>query len=84
VNSLHKNLKFKLAQEENVSVSFLDLLITRNKAALTINIYCKPTTTDTTIHHTSNYPTEHKLAAYRFALNRMHHLPLSQDNKKTK
>jgi hypothetical protein len=31
----------------------------------------KPTQMDTTIHFTSNHPLEHKLAAYRFYINRM-------------
>jgi hypothetical protein len=35
-----------------------------------IDIYRKPTTTDLTIHATSNHPIEHKLAAYRYYSNK--------------
>jgi hypothetical protein len=45
-------------------------------------MFQKPTTTDTTTHYNSNHPIEHKIAAYRFLLNRMSLLPLSQENKK--
>jgi len=41
-----------------------------------IDIYRKPTTTDTTIHVTSTHPIEHKLAAYRYHITRMLSLPL--------
>ena len=40
-------------------------------------IYRKPTTADTTIHHTSNHPQEHKTAAHRYHPSRLHSLPLS-------
>jgi hypothetical protein len=46
-----------------------------------MNIYRKPTTTDTTIHYNSNHPMEHKMAAYRFLLNRVHQLPITQEYK---
>jgi hypothetical protein len=45
------------------------LTLTRQNNAITINIFWKPTTTDTTIHYASNHPMEHKLASYRFFLN---------------
>jgi hypothetical protein len=56
---------------------FLDLLITRKPTSLELDIYCKPTATDTTINFLSNHPLEHKLAAYRFYINRMLSLPLN-------
>jgi hypothetical protein len=81
MNNLHKHLQFKSTEEENNTISFLDLLITRNYNGLSINIYRKATTTDTTIHFNSNHPMKHKMAAYRFLLNRLHQLPISQDQK---
>ena len=57
----------------------MDLQITRNTQNLEISIYRKPTTTDTTIHHTSNHPVEHKTVAYRYYLSQMHSLPLNPD-----
>jgi hypothetical protein len=43
---------------------------------LEIDIHRKPTTTDTAINFLSNHPTEHKTAALRYHITRMHSLPL--------
>jgi hypothetical protein len=51
---------------ENNSIEYMDLLIIRQTDRMEIDIYHKPTTTDLTIHATSNHPMEHKLAAYRY------------------
>jgi hypothetical protein len=40
-------------------------------------IYQKPTTTNTAINFLSNHPMEHKIAAYRHHITRMHSLPLT-------
>jgi hypothetical protein len=57
----------------------MDLTITRNYNRLKIDIYRKPTTTNTTINFQSYHPMEHKTAAFRHHINRMHTLPLEQD-----
>jgi len=57
-------------------INFLDLTITRRNTHIEIDIYRKPTTTDTTMHFTSTHPIEHKLAAYRYHITRMLSLPL--------
>ena len=59
----------------------LDLTITRNQNKLEIDIYGKPTTTDTTINFLSNHPIEHRMAAYRYYRDRMHALPLDESKK---
>jgi len=46
---------------------------------LEIDIFQKPTTTDTTISYFSNHPQEQKLAAYRFLIDRMLNLPLHKN-----
>ena len=81
INSIHPELKFTATHEVNNTINFLDLTSTRKQTKLDINIYRKPTTTDTTIHYTSNHPIQHKLAAYRFLLNILHNLPLSNECK---
>jgi hypothetical protein len=81
LNNLHPNLEFAPTIEENNRISFLDLLITRQPSAIEIDIYRKPTATDTTINYTSKHPTEHKLAAYRYLIRRMTTLPLSQEKE---
>ena len=57
--------------------SFIELIT----HGLEIEVYRKPTSTDTTIHYNSNHPIEHNLAAYRFLRNRIHQLPLTPPYK---
>jgi hypothetical protein len=78
----HPNLEFTPTLEDNNRISFLDLLITRQPSSIEIDIYRKPTTTDTTINFTSNHPTEHKFVAYRYLINQMTSLPLSPEKEK--
>jgi len=43
---------------------------------------CKSgSSTDTTIHYTSNHPIEQKMAAFRYYINRLLSLPLAQERK---
>ena len=81
INQIHKDIKFNPTHETGNTINFLDLQITRNAQKLEISVYRKPTTTDTTIHYTSNHPMEHKTAAYRYYLSRMHSLPLNPNEK---
>jgi hypothetical protein len=46
-----------------------------------VDIYRKPTSTDTTINFLSKHPIEQKMAAFRFYITRMHSLPLNPDYK---
>jgi hypothetical protein len=81
VDHMHKNLKLTPTHEDKAQISFLDILITRQKNDLSISIYRKPTTTDTTINYISNHPMEHKLAAFRYYINRMITFPLNEENR---
>jgi hypothetical protein len=71
VDTIHSNIKLNPTHETNDNISFLDLSITRKPTSLELDIYRKPTATDITINFLSNHPLEHKLAAYRFLINRM-------------
>jgi hypothetical protein len=82
MNNVHHHLAFKLTYEENNTVSYLDLTLTRHNTSIITSIFRKPTATDTTVHHTSNHPLQHKLAAFRFLVNRMQILPLTQEARK--
>ena len=53
-------------------------LIIRKSHQLEIDVHRKPTTTDTTINYPSKHPKEHKLAAYRYYIERMLNLPLDR------
>ena len=81
INGIHSNLKLKITHEQQGSINFLDLTITRNQNKLEIDIYRKPTATDTIINFLSNHPIEHKMAAYRYYTDRMHALPLDESKK---
>jgi len=64
-------------------INFLDLTITRQQTNHQIDIYRRPTTTDTTINFLSNHPKEHKMAAFRYHISRMYSFPLAPE-KETK
>ena len=81
INKIHNNMKFTPTHEEHNTINYLDLTIRRHDNRLTIDIYRKPTATDTTINFLSNHPIEQQMATFRSYLNRMHALPLSQEGK---
>ena len=81
INQVHPNLQFTPIFEHNNSIGFLDLLIIRHPTQIEIDIFRKPTTTDTTNNYTSKHPTEHKMAAYRYLINRMLLLPLATERR---
>jgi hypothetical protein len=82
INNIDTALKFSPTHEHKNTINFLDLSIIRCPSKIEIDVYRKPTTTDTTINHTSNHPPEHKMAAYRYMINRMLTLPLTTEKKK--
>jgi len=81
LNNLNKNLQFQLSTEKNNCISFLDLNIIRTPHNINLGIYRKETSTDTTIHNTSNHPYEYTMAAYRFYIHRLRNLPLTDKEK---
>jgi len=78
-DTIHNNIQLNPTKETNGNICFMDLSITRKPTCLEIDIYRKPTATDTTINFLSNRPLEHKLAAYRFLIRRMLNLPLREE-----
>jgi hypothetical protein len=70
-NSLQQNLHFTREIEQNNTINYLDIKIHKTQSNMKISVYRKPTVTDTIIPYTSNYPTQHKLAAVRFLYNRL-------------
>jgi len=81
INNIHNNLKLNPTYGEQDSIDYLDLTISRKHKILEVDIYKKPTTTDTTINFMSNHPIEQKMAAYRFYITRMHSIPLEPNIK---
>jgi len=82
INNIHSNIKLNPTYEQHRSIDFLDLTITRKHKQLEVDIYRKPTCTDTTINFFSNHPIEQKMAAFRFRITQMHSLPLDPDKKR--
>ncbi|XP_071056900.1 uncharacterized protein [Onthophagus taurus] len=82
LNSLHPKLKFTVEIEQDKTLNFLDLSVTHDQTEfLTYNIYRKPTTISTTIPYDSAHPIAHKLANFRFLVNRIFNYPISNENK---
>lgn len=78
LNDLDKNIKFTLEIENNKSINFLDLTITRSQNKHIFKIYHKPTHTDITINKSSTHPGTHKLAAYRSLIYRLVSIPMKK------
>jgi len=82
INNIDENLEFKMTAEENHTISYLDLSINRNPNHIELDIYRKPTHMDIIIHFSSNHPYDHKLAAFRYYINRMITLPITEQARK--
>jgi len=80
-NKLAPKLKFTIEKEENQKISFLDLTIHRKQSRFSIDIYRKPTTTETIIANDSCHPQEHKMAAIHYLHNRMITYDMSPENR---
>jgi hypothetical protein len=78
INCIHPALKLTPTHEHN-TINFLRLTIIKHPSKIEIDIYRKPTTY--AINDTSNHPTEHKMAAYRYMINRMLTLPLTAERR---
>ncbi|PNF34011.1 hypothetical protein B7P43_G03493, partial [Cryptotermes secundus] len=68
-NTIHHKFKFKMEQQSQNKLNYLDLSITTNNE-LKFEIYRKPTSTDLILHNTSCHPYEHK-AAINYLRNRI-------------
>ena len=70
-----------MEKEASRSINFLDITIHRAENNFSIDIYRKPTYTDSIIPNDSCHPTEHKYAAIRYLYNRMNSYQLPPDKK---
>lgn len=80
INSVHSNIKFTIEMEQNNSINFLDLTISKINNKHDFSIFHKPSHTDITIHNSSVHPYSHKLAAFNSMIHRLLTIPLSIDN----
>jgi hypothetical protein len=78
INNIDQHLEFKMSMEENRTINYLDLAINREINKVNLSIYRKPTYIDITIHASSNHPYDHKIAAFKYYINRMLTMPLTE------
>ena len=85
-NSLTPKLNFTIEKETGDSINFLDISIHREENNFSIDIFRKPTYTDSIIPNDSCHPTKHKYVAIRYLHNRMNSYQLSREkmNKESK
>ena len=71
-----------MSTEESNTINYMDINIHKNNNNIDVSIYRKSTCTDTTVLYSSNHPHEHKIAAFRYYINRMITLPITEKYKK--
>jgi len=70
-NQMHKSIKFKMEEEINNNISFLDVKVIRNEQTIEFGIHRKSTQTDSVIPRESNHPMTYKMAAFRSMVHRL-------------
>ena len=78
INNADEQLEFKISREENETINYLDLSINSKTNNVNLNVYRKPTYIDIAIHFSSNHPYDHKLAAFKYYINRMITMPITE------
>jgi len=71
-----------MSTEDSNVINYLDITINRNNNNMDISISKKTTCTDTTTQFSSNHPHEHKIVAFRYYINRMIKLLITEKSKK--
>lgn len=80
MNNQHPSIKFTIEKEEQNSLPFLDLLLTRKKEKIEIAVYRKSTNTDRYITNTSFTTHQNKFASFNSMVHRLCRLPLNITN----
>ena len=84
LNSISPSITFTLEREQNQSLAFLDVKVTRNKDnTISTTIYKKPTHTDRYLQLDSHHPKHHKFAVAKIFLNRIDTHVTNSDDKAT-
>ena len=81
INKVNPSIQFTYELEnDEQTINFLDLSVTRVNNNLKFKIFRKPTATDTTIHADSYHPRKHKLAAFNSYVYRLLTVPMDRDD----
>lgn len=80
LNSFFPSIQFTMEVEENSSIPFLDLRMTRNQGNLEYSIYRKPTDNQMLIHANSFHHPSHQHAAFHSMIHRLFKIPMSKEN----
>jgi hypothetical protein len=78
INNIDQHSEFKLSNEENRTINHLDLTINREINKVNLSRYRKPTYIDFATHASSNHPYDHKIAAFKYYINRMITMPITE------
>ena len=82
INAINNSIQFTVEKEQNSSLNFLDLNITRNDLGnLSFGIHRKPTHTEKYLNYNSSHPLEHKNSVIRSLMHRADNL--CDEDKKT-
>jgi queuine/archaeosine tRNA-ribosyltransferase len=82
LNRLSPTIKFTLENENEHHINSLDITIHNNDNKLSFSIYRKPTASDVIFPMDSCHPLEHKYAAIRYMLERLHKYRLNGVEKR--
>ena len=84
LNSISPSVIFALEREQNQSLAFLDIKVTRNRDnTISTTIYKNPTLTDRYLQFDSNHPKDHIFAVAKTLQNRIDTHVTNSDDKAT-
>ena len=81
LHSIDPHINFTIEQEQNGQLSFLDTIVARNNGSLIVNVYRKPTHTDSYLDYSSHHDKQHKISTARTLLHRAAHFPNTNEGK---